>query len=50
MIFESNNQAIGWDGTFKLKDQPIGVYVYTLEAQTINGIEYNLNGEVSIIR
>ena len=50
VIFESDKQSKGWDGTKDGEDQPIGVYVWTVKAVSINGNEYNLKGDVTLLR
>ncbi len=40
----------GWDGTFKDKEQPIGVYVFVATVTTYDGVEHLLSGDVSLIR
>jgi gliding motility-associated-like protein len=50
VIFESTSQDDGWDGKHIELDQPIGVYIYTLEAETINGLKHKLFGEVTLLR
>lgn len=50
IIFQSDAQSYGWDGKFKGKDQPIGVYAYTVEAVTIDGEVYTLSGDVTLLR
>jgi gliding motility-associated-like protein len=50
VIFETNDASIGWDGTFKDKEQPIGVYVWTVRATTNDGAEHELSGDTSLIR
>ena len=42
--------ALGWDGTHKGQDQPIGVYVYVATVITYDGQEHVLSGDVSLIR
>ncbi|MFH1321901.1 MAG: PKD domain-containing protein [Bacteroidota bacterium] len=49
-IFVSKKQENGWDGTYKGKPQPIGVYVYTVIAKAIDGKEYKLWGDVTLLR
>ncbi|OIP03524.1 MAG: hypothetical protein AUJ97_04365 [Bacteroidetes bacterium CG2_30_32_10] len=49
-IFESNNPEIGWDGTRKGKKEPVGVYLWTFNAVTLDGKIYTKSGEVTIIR
>jgi len=50
VIFTSTDAAIGWDGTHKGKDVPVGVYVYTVTAKTIDEQEYEKSGKVTLIR
>ena len=50
MMFESKNISDGWDGTYKGKPQPFGVYVYELEAVTNTGKIINRRGNVTLIR
>ncbi|MEX1192281.1 MAG: PKD domain-containing protein [Brumimicrobium sp.] len=50
VIFETNDASIGWDGTYKGKEQPIGVYVWTVRATTSDGAEHELSGDTSLIR
>jgi gliding motility-associated-like protein len=46
---EKNLKAV-WDGTYKGKDQPIGVYVYYVKAKTLQGKEIALSGNVTLVR
>ena len=50
VIFVSNRQEDGWDGTFKGVKQPMGVYVYTVVAITIDGKDHQLWGDVTLLR
>ncbi|NSW46341.1 MAG: PKD domain-containing protein [Bacteroidales bacterium] len=50
MIFESTDPNVGWDGKYKGDPQPIGVYVCTVKAITVNNKEYNFSVEVTLIR
>lgn len=45
-----NTPTRGWDGTFKSKDMPAGVYVWFLEAEYEDGMKENLKGETTLIR
>lgn len=49
-IFESSDQSMGWDGKKNGEDQPLGVYVWTLEADLYNNRTVRLNGDVTLIR
>ena len=50
LVFETNDPNAGWDGKYQSVDQAIGVYVYTVEAVTENGIHYKKSGEVNLIK
>ncbi len=51
LIFQTNNlNGRGWDGTFGGKEQPVGVYVYLIEAKWKNGFTNQFQGNVSLLR
>jgi gliding motility-associated-like protein len=45
-----NEPTRGWDGTFKSKDMPAGVYVWYLEAEYEDGMKESYKGETTLIR
>jgi gliding motility-associated-like protein len=49
-IFETSNQQNGWDGTYKGKQQPVGVYVYLLMMTLQDGTVVNKKGTINLIR
>jgi gliding motility-associated-like protein len=49
-VFETSNINEGWDGTFNGAPQPLGVYVYTVEAQTNLGKPFIKQGNVTLLR
>ncbi len=49
-IFETADINEGWDGTFNGTDQPVGVYVYTVEAVTTTGRVWKKQGNVTLVR
>lgn len=49
-VFESQDINKGWDGNFGGQPQPLGVYVYVLEAVTSNGKLITKQGNVTLIR
>jgi trimeric autotransporter adhesin len=49
-IFESNNQSIGWNGTYKGKPQPSGVYIYVARFILKDGTVVNRKGATNLIR
>jgi gliding motility-associated-like protein len=50
MIFETNDQTTGWDGTKQGKEQPGGVYVYTVVATMLDGQQQTISGDVTLLR
>lgn len=50
LIFESNDQDIGWDGTWKNKLLPAGDYVYTVYAEMESGEIHSFSGSISILK
>ncbi len=49
-IFETTDVNTGWDGTYKGIKQPVGTYVWTVKATTIDNKEYSKSGDVTLIR
>ncbi len=50
MIFETEDQKVGWDGTWRGEDAPIGVYVWVLDVDMFNNKAVKKTGDVTIIR
>jgi len=50
MMFKSNSQASGWDGTFKGTNQPVGVYVYYVQATMNDGKQIMKKGTITLLR
>ena len=51
LVFETTNDAEGWDGTFNGTPQPFGVYVYDIQAVSgISGNVVNMRGNLTLIR
>jgi gliding motility-associated-like protein len=50
LLFETNDQKIGWDGTKNGVDQPVGPYVWTLVVDMYNNRQVKKNGDVTLIR
>jgi large repetitive protein len=44
------NTSQGWDGTFKGKPQPVGVYVYALKAVLSGGKTITKKGSITLVR
>jgi gliding motility-associated-like protein len=49
-VFESNNQSVGWDGSYKDKPEPEGVYIWILEYKLITGEYTTLKGNLTLLR
>jgi gliding motility-associated-like protein len=50
LIFQTNDQLDGWDGKFKGIDQPLGVYVWVVEVEMLNGKIIKKTGDVTLLR
>jgi len=50
MIYETSNLQKGWDGTYKGKQQPVGVYIYVIKIKLLDGTEVTRNGSVNLVR
>jgi len=48
--FTPNNTEIGWDGTFQGQAMAVGVYIYAIEIEKVDGMTEVLRGEVTLIR
>lgn len=49
-LFESGDQARGWDGTFRGKAQPSGVYMYVCRMVLTDGTVLDKKGAINLIR
>lgn len=50
LVFESNDQSLGWDGTFKGKPVDPDVYVYHLRVICFDGQENLIKGNVTVLK
>lgn len=50
LVFETQDQSLGWDGTFKGKALDPDVYVYHLKAICFDGQESLIKGNISLLR
>jgi gliding motility-associated-like protein len=50
LIWETTDQTKGWDGKKNGQDQPVGVYVWTLDVEMYNNRTVKKNGDVTLIR
>lgn len=49
VVFESENQSVAWDGTYKGVELDPAVFVYSLHA-TVNGIAIEQKGNITILK
>jgi gliding motility-associated-like protein len=49
-MYESSDINQGWDGRYKEEAQPMGVYIYTIEAVTPAGRKFTKQGNITLIR
>ena len=49
-IFRFEDPALGWDGRYRGKLVPPGVYYYVIEAHGADGQKYKLKGHINILR
>jgi gliding motility-associated-like protein len=50
LMFETRDINKGWDGRYNDQPQPMGVYVYTVEATGVEGQTLSKSGNVTLIR
>ncbi|PSK94135.1 choice-of-anchor L domain-containing protein [Taibaiella chishuiensis] len=50
MVFETSNIDQGWDGRYKGQEQPLGVYIYSVDAETSTGKKFRKDGNVTLLR
>ncbi len=50
LVFESNSQDVGWDGTFNGQPQPLEAYGYVLNVSFIDGTAKLLKGNITLLR
>jgi gliding motility-associated-like protein len=49
-VFETNDQTIGWDGTYKGKPLAPDVYGYFLRVKCLNNEDYEQKGNITLLR
>lgn len=51
VVFQTDNMnGRGWDGRYGGKEQPIGVYVYLIDAQWKNNFRNSFKGNITLLR
>jgi gliding motility-associated-like protein len=46
-IIVITDKTQGWNGTHRGKAQPVGVYVYVLQAELLNGKKVKMKGSIT---
>lgn len=49
-MFSFTDPSLGWDGKYKGKYVPAGTYYYVIRARGADGRDYNLSGDINIIK
>ena len=49
-VYESTDQNMAWDGTYKGKPQPSGVYIYVAEIVINTGEKISRKGSINLVR
>jgi gliding motility-associated-like protein len=49
-VFDTKNQKVGWDGTFKGKAMEPSVFSYYLDVKCIGGETYIGKGNITLIK
>lgn len=49
-VFETNDQKMCWDGTYKGQLENTGVFIYSLNVMLVNGEKISRKGNISLIR
>lgn len=50
LLCETKDNNKGWDGTYKGKQQPVGIYLYAIKIYLYNNGTVTRNGTISLIR
>ena len=50
LLFTTTDQKQGWDGKYKDIDQPMSVYVWSVEVEVADGRIFKKSGDVTLIR
>ncbi len=50
LVFKTNDESSGWDGTFKGKNQEVDVYMYLLKGKCIDGQKLLYKGNITLLR
>ena len=50
LVFETNDQKVGWDGTFKGKKLDFGAYLFKFEATLLDGEKIKQSGSITLFK
>ncbi len=49
-IFETQDKTMSWDGSYRGKGMDTGVYIYRAEGETLNGNQFSVKGNITLLR
>jgi gliding motility-associated-like protein len=49
-VFQTTSVDEGWDGTFQGSDQPVGVYTYSINYRSLEGLPIEERGSFTLVR
>ncbi len=50
LVFQTDDPRIGWDGSYRGREQEMEVYVYVLQGNFADGNTFDLKGNVTLLR
>jgi len=50
LLFETTDQKVGWDGTYKGEKVQLGVYVWVLDVDMFDGTHIRKTGDITILK
>ncbi len=50
LVFQTKDNSIGWDGTYKGKPQPVDAYAYILKGLCVSGRSVMKKGNITLLR
>ena len=49
LVFSTSNPGDGWNGTYKGKMQPVGVYMYAVRVRLVDGTDLSRKGSLTLV-
>jgi gliding motility-associated-like protein len=50
LVFQTSDESIGWDGTYKGENQGVDVYMYILKGRCVDGQKLLYKGNITLLR